>query len=111
MHTMFRLSAHRPLFHHARHINAARIRLFSEAHATFLDPTITSGLRQRELDIAIGGPSIASVIVEPEVASKLVGKQFAEGEKAAVPLTFFHKTKHFAKGEFTSPCTRLLCPF
>ncbi|KAL9018573.1 MAG: hypothetical protein Q9180_008720 [Flavoplaca navasiana] len=96
---MFRLSAHRPLFRHARHINAARIRLFSEAHARFLDPTITSGPRERELDIAIGGPGIASVIVEPGVGSKLVGKQFAEGEKAEVPLLFFHKTKHFAKDD------------
>ncbi|KAL9626366.1 MAG: hypothetical protein Q9204_007363 [Flavoplaca sp. TL-2023a] len=103
MHNMFRPSAYRPLFRHARHFNAARIRLFSEAHARFLDPTITNGPRERELDIAIGGPSIASVIVEPGVASKLVAKQFAEGEKAEVPLLFFHKTKHFAKGEFIGP--------
>ena len=111
MHTAFRLSAYRSLFHHARTINVAPIRQLSAARAKFVDPTVTHGPQERELNISIGTPSSSYVIVEPRVASKLVGKQFAEGEKAEVPLTFFHKTKHFAKGEFTSPCTRLLCPF
>lgn len=62
------------------------------------------------LNIAIGSPTSSYVIVEPGVASKLVGKRFAQGEKAEVPLTFFHKTKHFAKGKFIGPCTRLLVP-
>ncbi|KAL8835812.1 MAG: hypothetical protein Q9176_006693 [Flavoplaca citrina] len=98
--TPFRPSAYRPLFRHARHINADPIRQLSTARAKFVDPTITHGPQEGVLNISIGTPSSSYVIVEPRVGSKLVGKQFAEGEKAEVPLTFFHKTKHFAKVEF-----------
>ncbi|KAL8868032.1 MAG: hypothetical protein Q9198_008319 [Flavoplaca austrocitrina] len=107
---MFRLSAYRPLFRHARHINAAPIRQLSTARATFVDPTITHGPQKRVLNISIGSPSSSYVIVEPGVASKLVGKQFAQGEKAEVPLLFLHKTRHFAQSKFIDPYTRLLCP-
>lgn len=107
MNTMLKLSAYRPLFRHAQAINSASIRQLSDARARFIDPTITNGPQERELDITICGPSASSVIVEPGVGSKLVGKQFAEGEKAEVPLKFFHKTRHFAKGEGLEP-THLL---
>ncbi|KAL8657727.1 MAG: hypothetical protein Q9226_001626 [Calogaya cf. arnoldii] len=92
-----RLSAYRPLLRHIQTINPATIRQLSTARAKFVDPSITHGAQERELDISIGSPSSSYVIVEPGVGSKLVGKQFADGEKAEVPLKFFHKTRHFAK--------------
>lgn len=109
MNNMLKLSAYRPLFRHAQAINAASIRQLSDARARFIDPTITNGPQEREMDISIGGHSASSVIVEPGVGSQLVGKQFADGEKAEVPLKFFHKTKHFAKGEGFKPTHVLLC--
>ncbi|KAL8850412.1 MAG: hypothetical protein Q9221_004644 [Calogaya cf. arnoldii] len=99
MDIILRLSAYRPLFRHAQAINPGTIRQLSTARAKFVDPSITHGPQERELDISIGSPSSSYVIVEPGVGSQLVGKQFAEGEKAEVPLKFFHKTRHFAKGE------------
>ncbi|KAI4241205.1 MAG: hypothetical protein L6R42_011339 [Xanthoria sp. 1 TBL-2021] len=106
---MLKLSAYRPLFRHVQAINSASIRQLSDARARFIDPTITNGPQEREMDISIGGHSASSVIVEPGVGSKLVGKQFADGEKAEVPLKFFHKTRHFAKGEGLKPTHVLLC--
>ncbi len=96
---MFRLSALPQLFHRAQTIKTARIQQLSTARAKFVDPTITHGPRERVLNTSIGSPNSSYVIVEPGIGSKLVGKQFAEGEKAEVPLTFYHKTRHFAKGE------------
>ncbi|KAL8993627.1 MAG: hypothetical protein Q9169_006202 [Polycauliona sp. 2 TL-2023] len=101
------LSAYRPIFRHAQLIN---IRCFSEARARFIDPTITNGPQDRHLDICFGGPNISSVIVEPGIASKLVGKEFAEGEKAEVPLLFFHKTRHFAKGKGRNKAIQITAP-
>ncbi|KAL8669263.1 MAG: hypothetical protein Q9168_006136 [Polycauliona sp. 1 TL-2023] len=99
MKTISKLSAYRPILHPARFTNPSTIRHLSDARARFIDPSITHGPQERDLDIYFGGPKIASIIIEPAIASKLVARQFAEGEKAEVPLIFFHKTRHFAKDE------------
>ncbi|KAL8679749.1 MAG: hypothetical protein Q9224_007008, partial [Gallowayella concinna] len=84
------------------------IRHISRARAKFVDPTAINGPTERPTDISIGSPGSSYVIIEPDIGSKLVGQHFEEGEKAEVPLMFFHQTKHFAKGLKNSPSKSIM---
>lgn len=77
-----------PRPHHAR--------CYHDAKAILVNLSGGEGPTSKEIDIKIGNPSEAYVMFMPEIGSILAGSPLPDGRE--VPLTFFHSTKHFARG-------------
>ncbi|RDL40957.1 uncharacterized protein BP5553_00936 [Venustampulla echinocandica] len=79
-------------------LNHSRRRLYHDAKATLFDPRPGAGPISKAVEIKIGDLDEAYVIVAPEIGSILAGRPLPDGTAVEVPLTFFHRTKHFAIG-------------
>lgn len=82
--------------------HATRGRCYHDAKVILFDP---SGPITKDIDIKIGNPFEAYVMFLPEIGSILAGSPLPDGRE--VPLTFFHRTKHFARGNLGLPLYNL----
>jgi hypothetical protein len=98
------------LTRHARPIGlASKARRYHDAKATLFNPDPGAGPVTKEVDIKISDPDEAYVTFSPEIGGVLASRPLLDGATIEVPLTFFHQTKHFARGNYA---LLLLCtPF
>ena len=66
--------------------------------ATLIDPLSFPGNEQSKVDITVGEPGEAFIMVKPQIGSILARKELKIGKTIEVPLVFYHHTKHFARG-------------